>query len=140
MPKTFKAPFFVVTAFLFAGTGLVVAAETPAPDAQKPADSKTVTRPAQIEPMVGPVKRAVPQIPESKAKESDKGKATDKAKAATAGKEPNKISKEPIKKAAAKSRESKPLTAKSAKRSTSGKKSKVTKKKSANKIAAKKSH
>ena len=53
------------------GVGLALAAEAPSNNAQKPADAKTLTRPAQIEPIVGPVKRAVPLAPENKAKPSD---------------------------------------------------------------------
>lgn len=118
----------------------MLAAEAPANDPAKAADTKSVTRPAQIEPIVGPVKRSAPEVPENKAKAADNNKSSEKAKPATAGKELKKVSNEPVKKTAVKSRESKPAKAKSATRSNGGKKSKVTKKKTSNKLAAKKAH
>ena len=140
MLNFFEFRIFALAAFLCAGAGVVIAAEKPAAEAQKPADTKAVTRPAQIEPIVGPVKRSAPEVPENKAKAADNNKSSEKAKPATAGKELKKVSNEPVKKTAVKSRESKPAKAKSATRSNGGKKSKVTKKKTSNKLAAKKAH
>ena len=113
MLNFFEFRIFALAAFLCAGASVVIAAEKPAAEAQKPADTKAVTRPAQIEPIVGPVKRSAPEVPENKAKAADNNKSSEKAK---------------------------PAKAKSATRSNGGKKSKVTKKKTSNKLAAKKAH
>ena len=101
----------------------MLAAEAPANDPAKAADTKSVTRPAQIEPMVGPVKRSEPQVPENKAKARDKTSDTkskdSKASKVKAGK--SDVKKAEVKKAAVKN---KPKTVK----------------KSSNRIAAKKAH